>query len=242
MPCFFCLTLGLFKKLFWCALNHTVLYTTLEVLRSICPLLHTPKVIRLSVWERKSPAQPGTALRWCLFPQLPQGVRLQEPLLGVVGWILSQQNSLVEILISGISECLFGNRLITEIINKDEVLLESGEPWSNMIGAFIKSLNTNLEIWTELHTHTHSTWTENFQTFKLDLEKAEEPEIKLSTSTGPSKKQENSRKTSTSAYWLCQSLWLCRSQQTVENSFRDRIPDHLTCLLRNHRSGSNSQF
>ena len=154
MPCFFCLTLGLFKKLFWCALNHTVLYTTLEVLRSICPLLHTPKVIRLSVWERKSPAQPGTALRWCLFPQLPQGVRLQEPLLGVVGWILSQQNSLVEILISGISECLFGNRLITEIINKDEVLLESGEPWSNMIGAFIKSLNTNLEIWTELHTHT----------------------------------------------------------------------------------------
>ena len=35
--------------------------------------------------------------------------------------------------------------------------------------------------------------------FKLDLEKAEEPEIKLSTSVGSSKKQENSRKTSTSA-------------------------------------------
>ena len=35
--------------------------------------------------------------------------------------------------------------------------------------------------------------------FKLDLEKAEEPEIKLPTSTGSSKKQENSRKTSTSA-------------------------------------------
>ena len=35
--------------------------------------------------------------------------------------------------------------------------------------------------------------------FKLDLEKAEEPEIKLTTSTGSSKKQENSRKTSTSA-------------------------------------------
>ena len=35
--------------------------------------------------------------------------------------------------------------------------------------------------------------------FKLDLEKAEEPEIKLPTSIGSSKKQENSRKTSTSA-------------------------------------------
>ena len=35
--------------------------------------------------------------------------------------------------------------------------------------------------------------------FKLDLEKAEEPEIKLPTSTGSSKKQENSKKTSISA-------------------------------------------
>ena len=38
-----------------------------------------------------------------------------------------------------------------------------------------------------------------FQTFKLDLEKAEEPEIKLPTSIGSSKTQEHSRKTSTSA-------------------------------------------
>ena len=41
--------------------------------------------------------------------------------------------------------------------------------------------------------------TENFQMFKLDLEKAEEPQIKLPTSTGSQKKQESSRKTSTSA-------------------------------------------
>ena len=39
--------------------------------------------------------------------------------------------------------------------------------------------------------------TENFQMYKLDLEKAEEPEIKLSTSVGSLKKQESSRKTST---------------------------------------------
>ena len=45
----------------------------------------------------------------------------------------------------------------------------------------------------------NSTWTENFQMYKLDLVKAEEPEIKLPTSIGSSKKQETSRKTPTSA-------------------------------------------
>jgi len=45
----------------------------------------------------------------------------------------------------------------------------------------------------------NSTWTMSFQMFKLDLEKAEEPEIKLPTSLRSSKKQENSRKTSNSA-------------------------------------------
>ena len=42
-------------------------------------------------------------------------------------------------------------------------------------------------------------WTENFQMFKLDLEKAEEPEIKLPISAGSLKKQESSRKISISA-------------------------------------------
>ena len=45
----------------------------------------------------------------------------------------------------------------------------------------------------------NSMWTENFQMYKLDLEKAEEPDIKLSASIGSQKKQDNSRKTSTSA-------------------------------------------
>jgi len=63
--------------------------------------------------------------------------------------------------------------------------------------------------------------------FKLDLEKAEEPEIKLPTSVGSSKKQESSRETSTSAL-LTMPKPLCGSQQTVENSSRDensRPPD-----------------
>ena len=46
----------------------------------------------------------------------------------------------------------------------------------------------------------------NFQVFKLVLEKAEEPEVKLPASTGSSKKQEGSRKTSTSASFIMLKL------------------------------------
>ena len=72
------------------------------------------------------------------------------------------------------------------------------------------------------------------------LEKAEEPEIKLPTPTGSSKKQENSKKNLLLLHWLHQSLWLCGSQQTVENSSRDWNTDHLTCLLRNLYAGQEA--
>ena len=49
-------------------------------------------------------------------------------------------------------------------------------------------------------------WTMNFQVFKLVLEKAEEPEIKLPTSTGSSKKQKQAEKHLFLIYWPCQSL------------------------------------
>ena len=69
--------------------------------------------------------------------------------------------------------------------------------------------------------------------FKLDLEKAEEPEIELPTSTGFLKKQENSRKTSTSAS-LTMLKPLTVLITTNGGKFLEmRIPDHLTCLLRN---------
>ena len=58
----------------------------------------------------------------------------------------------------------------------------------------------------------------NVQMFKLDLEKAEEPEIKLPASIGSPKKRESSIKSSTSALLTMPNLWLCGSQQTVENS------------------------
>ena len=53
----------------------------------------------------------------------------------------------------------------------------------------------------------------NFQMFKLDLEKAEEPEIKLPTSAGSSKKQESSRKTFTFALLTMPKSLMCGSQQ-----------------------------
>ena len=81
----------------------------------------------------------------------------------------------------------------------------------------------------------------NFQMFKLVLEKAEEHEIKLPTSTGSSKKQECSRKTSISALLTMPkplTVWIT----TVENSERDgntRPPD-LPLEKPVCRSGSNS--
>ena len=78
-----------------------------------------------------------------------------------------------------------------------------------------------------------STWTMHFQRFKLDLEKAEEPEIKLTTSVGSSNKHESSRKHRLLLYWLCQSLWLCESPQLWKTLKEMGIPDHLTCFLRN---------
>ena len=63
--------------------------------------------------------------------------------------------------------------------------------------------------------------------FELDLEKAEETEIKLPTSAGSWKKQESFRKTSISAL-LAMPKPLCGSQQTVKNSETDgntRTPD-----------------
>ena len=81
----------------------------------------------------------------------------------------------------------------------------------------------------------------NFQLFKLVLEKAEEPEIKLPTSAGLLKKQESSRKTSISASLTMLKpliVWIT----TVKMCFKEmEVPDHLTCLLRNLYVGSWSK-
>ena len=77
--------------------------------------------------------------------------------------------------------------------------------------------------------------------FNLVLEKAEGPEIQLPTSTGSSKEQERSRKTSISALlimpkpltvWDHNKLWKILKEMG--------IPDHLTCLLRNLYAGQEA--
>ena len=73
-------------------------------------------------------------------------------------------------------------------------------------------------------------WTVNFQMFKLDSEKAEEPEIKLPTSTGSWKKQESSRKTSISAL-LTAKAFDCVDHNKLWKILKEMgIPDHLTCF------------
>ena len=70
--------------------------------------------------------------------------------------------------------------------------------------------------------------------FKLFLEKAEEPEIKLPTSAGSWKKQESSRKTSTSAFIDYTKAFNCVDHNKLWKILQEMgIPDHLTCLLRN---------
>ena len=72
--------------------------------------------------------------------------------------------------------------------------------------------------------------------YKLDLEKAEEPEIKLPTSAGSSKKQETSRKTSASV--LLTKALNCVEHNNLWKILKEMgIADHLTCLLRNLYAG-----
>ena len=70
--------------------------------------------------------------------------------------------------------------------------------------------------------------------------KAKEPEIKLSASFGSSKKQESSRKTSTSAL-LTAKAFGCVDHNKLWKILQEMgIPDHLTCLLRNMYAGQET--
>ena len=80
----------------------------------------------------------------------------------------------------------------------------------------------------------------NFQMLKLVLEKAEEPEIKLLTSAGSLKKQENSRKTSISALLTMPkplTVWITINWKILKEM---GIPDQLTSLLRNLYAGQDA--
>ena len=73
--------------------------------------------------------------------------------------------------------------------------------------------------------------------FKLVLDKAEEPEIKLPTSTGSSKKQESSRKT----FIDYPKAFDCVDHNKLWKILKEMgIPDHLICFLRNLYTGQEA--
>ena len=97
-----------------------------------------------------------------------------------------------------------------------------------------KIVQTTVQLQAKLQQYVNP----NFQIFKLDLEKAEEPMIKLLTSFGSQRKQENSRK----------KIYFCFIDYTKAFDYVDHnkpwkilkemgIPEHLTCHLRKLYAG-----
>ena len=88
--------------------------------------------------------------------------------------------------------------------------------------------------WKFYKPHFSTVWTKNFQMFKLDLEKVEEPEIKLPISSGSKKKQNNSKKTPSTSALLTTlkplTVWITTD---CGNFLEMWLSGHLNCLLRN---------
>ena len=114
-------------------------------------------------------------------------------------------------------------------------------------GAWWAIVHRVAKSWTRLNnfTHTHASkvmlktlqtrlqhYVKNFQIFKLDLEKAEKPEIKLPTFAGSLRKQGNSRKTSTYvSLTMLKPLTMWITTYCGKLLFKEmEIPDYLTCL------------
>ena len=84
-------------------------------------------------------------------------------------------------------------------------------------------------------------WTMKFLMFKLVSEKAEEPEIKLPTSTGSWKKQESSRKKIYFCFIDYAKAFDCVDHNQLWKILKEMgIPDYLTCLLRNLYAGQEA--
>ena len=119
-----------------------------------------------------------------------------------------------------------------------------------------KTMPKNVQTTAQLHSfHTRSKVMLNilqarlqqymnweFQLFKLDLEKAEEPEIKLPTSTGSSKKQQSSRKSIYFCFIDSAKAFVCVDHNKLWKILKEMgIPDHLTCLLRDLYEGQEAR-
>ena len=81
----------------------------------------------------------------------------------------------------------------------------------------------------------------NFQKFKLDLEKPEEPEIKLPTSVGSLKKAREFQKKHLFLLHDYAKTFDCVDHNKLWKILKEMgIPDHLTCLLRNLYAGQEA--
>ena len=81
----------------------------------------------------------------------------------------------------------------------------------------------------------------NFQMFKLDLEKAEEPEIKLPTSAGSWKKRESFQKNIDFCFIDYAKAFDCVDHNKLWKILKKMgIPGHLTCLLKNLYAGQEA--
>ena len=112
----------------------------------------------------------------------------------------------------------------------------SAKEWSNYNTITLIS-HASKEILKILQARLQQYVNHKFPVFKLVLEKAEEPEIKLPTSDGSSKEQESSRKTSTCFIGYAKAFD-CVDHNKLWKILKEMgIPDHLTCLLRNLYAG-----
>ena len=81
----------------------------------------------------------------------------------------------------------------------------------------------------------------NFQMYKLSLEKAKEPDIKLTTFIGSQRKQENSRKNIYFRFIDYAKAFDCVDHNKLWKVLKEmEIPEHLTCLLRNLYAGQEA--
>ena len=92
----------------------------------------------------------------------------------------------------------------------------------------------------------NSMWTMIFKMFILDLEKAEEPEIKLPTFTGSSKKKKKKKTEFHKNIYFCfidyTKAFDCVDHKKLWKILKEMgIPDHLTCLLRNLYTGQEGR-
>ena len=100
------------------------------------------------------------------------------------------------------------------------------------------SIRKNVDLETVTNPGFSNTWTVNFQMFKLVLEKAEEPEIKLPTSAGSSREFQKNIHFCFIGY---AKAFDCMDHNKLWKILQEMgIPDHLTCLLRNLYAGQEA--